>query len=99
MNQRLRLHSQKPSNTNRMVPGSAVEIVLFRPIETPVGRFYWNPDNAGMATLAGVTGGVLGLFAGAWLGLPLGNGLGSALLTLATSALSSAVFALNTLRA
>lgn len=46
-----------------------------------------------------MAGAVVGLFAGAYLGLSLGEGLGPALLTLSTSAVTAAAFALNSLRA
>lgn len=95
MKQRLRLSSKRYSAP----AGAAGEIVLFRAVETRFGRFYWNPNNAGFAALAGAAGGVFGLFAGAWMGLPLVSGLTSALLSLATSALCAVAFALNTLRA
>lgn len=99
MQQRLRLTSNNFRAGSRAVAAPIAEIVVFRAVDTPLGRLYWNPNKAWVASFSGFVGAGVGLFAGAYLGLSLGEGLGPALLSLATSAVTAAVFALNALRA
>lgn len=86
-------------NLNRKRAVGTAEIVLFQSIDTRFGRLYWNPGKLGLASLAGVAGGTVGLFCGALMGLESTAPLMSSLITVASSALLAALSFFSTLKA
>lgn len=72
-------------NTNQLT----AQIHLYKPVNTPFGRYYWDPSRLGLACLAGLLGGAVGMIGGAALSLQFGGGMTAALLSILGSALGS----------
>lgn len=85
-----------PTYTTR--PKTSVEIKLFESVETPLGLFYWDPEQMGVSLFAAGFGFSLGLLGGVILGLQTGDPLLGSCAGLVCSVLTSCAFFLRTIR-